>query len=568
MEGLSSDYRSRSLPTEDAHEEGAENCSKLFKILRVEYPKFFTMAGLYFSIVLAYSILRDTKDAVVIGRMLPSSIQYLKSFIVVFATIVFAMFFQYLLAKGVTLERIMFGLTIGFGIFFAVYSIALLPNTELLEPYKYWIQDAFSDQKMSVKGLEYLKGFFLTINFWTGTLLYVSAELWGSIMTSLMFFSIANEICPRRQSNRFYPLFLIGANIALMLSGCIMWTNGRIIEKNMDVQMTIVGGLLLFVSGLCVANVVIYRHLVRNIIPFPLYIQTEGRRREKKEKVGMLDGFKVMLKNPIVLHMAIIVMGYGICTNLVESGYKSAMNIKSKTQQKSTTAVVMQLQGQQQICIGFAVVLTLMSPLKTLMQKKGWLSLGIITPTCTLVGATLFMLIIWMNVSSGTEAPANSFVSFGRSFFQHLPYDVTIESEIMLGFIVVNMIKILKYAAFDIGKEAVGVKLPGQYKARFKGIYDGICGKLGKSFASMSQLALFGLFNTSDIREVSPILGAVVALVSLCWCFSVIYIAKQYDGAVREGRDILVVESAAENKLKKLEAGDKPIDKAEEECHC
>lgn len=551
---LSSDYRSRSLPTEEAHEEAAMRRPRFFKVLPVEYAKFFTLAALYFAIVLAYSILRDAKDAVVIGRMLPSSIQYLKSFIVVIATIAFAIFFQFLLAKGVTLEKIMFGLTFAFGAFYLVYALLLLPNTARIEPYKFWIEDAFVDKKMSIRGLEYLKGFFLTINFWTGTLLYITAELWGSVMTSLMFFSIANDICPLRQALRFYPLFLISANVALMLSGSIMWTCGKMLDKDIDAQTWILGSLIVFVSALCGAIVFLYRHLVKNIIPYPIYIVSEGSApRRSKEKVGMLEGFKVMAKNPIVLHLAICVLGYGICTNLVESVYKSAMRIKSSMQQKTAMAVVMQIQGKQQIVIGGIVILCLLSPLKMFIQKKGWLSLGLVTPTLVLAGSMVFLSIIWVNISVTAEAGGgNVWVRTGRGIFQYLPYAGSIDHEIASGFVTVNMIKILKYAAFDIGKEAVGVKIPKQYRARFKGVYDGICGKLGKSFASTSQLVLFGVFNTSDIREVAPILGATSALVILAWFYSVIYLARKYDEAVREDRDIYVIDSTTE-KLNKLE---------------
>jgi ATP:ADP antiporter, AAA family len=552
-EGLSGDYRSRSLPTEEAHEEAAERCSRFFKVPRVEREKFFTLAGLYFTIVLAYSILRDAKDAVVIGRMLPSSIQYLKSFIVVAATIGFAILFQFLLARGATLEKIMFGMTTAFGVFYFVFSVLILPNTETLEPYKFWIADIFADKKMSVRGLEYLNGLFLTINFWTGTLLYISAELWGNVMTSLMFFSIANDICPLRQALRFYPLFQIGANLALMCSGGIMTTSSFALESHPAIQLHIFGSLIFFVSILCAVNIFLYRHLVKNIIPYPIYIVSENAgQRRKKEKVSMLEGFKIMMKNPLVLHMSITVLAYGICTNLVESVYKSGMRIKSATEMKDTMTMVMRIQGNQQIMIGGLVIVTLLSPLKLLIQKRGWLSLGIITPTAMLCGTVLFLALVWANVSISSGVDSNILSRIGKPIFTTiLPLEESIWFEVYLGMAVVNMVKVLKYAAFDIGKEAIGVKIPKDYRARFKGVYDGVCGKLGKSFASTSQLILFSLFNTSDIREVSPLLLAFSVIVILTWTGSVMYLGLKYDEAVREDRDIHVVETA--DKAAKLE---------------
>ncbi|OAG29309.1 ATP:ADP antiporter, AAA family [Nematocida displodere] len=552
--GLSNDYRTRSLPTEEAHEEAAEGCSSFFKVLRVEYAKFFSMTFLYFCIVLAYSILRDTKDAVVISRMLPASIQYLKSFIVIAVTMIFAVFFQYLLSKGITLEKIMFALNIGFGVFFLIYAFVLLPTVNYIEPYHFWINDMFSDKKMFVVGLEFLKGLLLTANFWTGTLLYITAELWGNVMTSLMFFAIANEICPLRQALRFYPFFIMAANFGLMTSGGLMVGNSYLLDWFPERQMLIVGILIFCVSCICVVNIFTYRYLVTNIIPYPIYILSENQRRKaKKEKVGMLDGFKVMLKTPIVFHLSMTVLGYGICTNLTESSYKSSMLISSLKSSSSAMTVVMRTQGMQQVVIGACVIAVLLTPLKRLIQKKGWLALGMITPVCTMVSALVFLLFIWSNVSAAAvgKNAENILIRVGKPLFATIGMGGYPSIEIWIGFFAVNTIKILKYAAFDICKEAIGVKIPKQYQARFKGVYDGVFGKLGKAFASNMQIFLLFLFNTSDIRTASPILATAVAIVAVTWCFSTLYLGGKYDEAIREDRDIHIGEIADKSQAQK-----------------
>lgn len=545
--GLINDYRRRSLPTEEAHEEAAAGCSGFFRVLRIEYAKFFSMAFLYFCIVFAYSILRDTKDVVVIGRMLPASIQYLKSFVVMGATMGFAVFFQFLLASGISLERIMFSLNIGFGIFFVIFALILLPNMSYIEPYRYWINDIFADKKMFVNGLEFLKGLLLTVNFWTGTLLYTTAELWGNVMTSVMFFSIANEICPLRQALRFYPLFIIAANIGLICSGGFMITTSHVLRSYPGHTFFIIGILLLFVAALCLINVFTYRHLVKNIIPYPIYIVFENtqKRGSKKEKIGIIDGFKIMLKTPIVFHLSITVLGYGICTNLTEGAYKSTMQQKSSASNSANTMTdVMSIQGKQQCYIGAAVICVLLSPIKQFIQKRGWLSLGMLTPLLTLCSAVIFLSFVWGNVSMDVigKAADNIVIRIGKPFFTSMGWKSNKEYELNIGFYVVNLIKILKYAAFDICKEAIGVKIPKQYKARFKGVYDGVFGKLGKSFSSYLQIALFFILNTTDIRLASPIMALAVITVASGWTFSTLYLGRKYDEAVREDRDLYINE--------------------------
>merc|ERR1711939_761398 len=54
---------------------------------------------------------------------------------------------------------------------------------------------------------------------WTFTIFYAMSELWGSAMISLLFWQFANEITRTREAKRFYALFGLLANIALIFSG-------------------------------------------------------------------------------------------------------------------------------------------------------------------------------------------------------------------------------------------------------------------------------------------------------------------------------------------------------------
>jgi AAA family ATP:ADP antiporter len=45
------------------------------------------------------------------------------------------------------------------------------------------------------------------------------AELWGSVVVSVLFWGFANQITTVDEAERFYPLFGLGANVALIFSG-------------------------------------------------------------------------------------------------------------------------------------------------------------------------------------------------------------------------------------------------------------------------------------------------------------------------------------------------------------
>jgi len=54
---------------------------------------------------------------------------------------------------------------------------------------------------------------------WTYCLFYVMAELWGSVVVSVLFWGFANQITAVDEAKQFYPLFGLGANVALIFSG-------------------------------------------------------------------------------------------------------------------------------------------------------------------------------------------------------------------------------------------------------------------------------------------------------------------------------------------------------------
>ena len=54
---------------------------------------------------------------------------------------------------------------------------------------------------------------------WTYCMFYVMAELWGSVVVSVLFWGFANTITTVDEAEQFYPFFGLGANVALIASG-------------------------------------------------------------------------------------------------------------------------------------------------------------------------------------------------------------------------------------------------------------------------------------------------------------------------------------------------------------
>ncbi|KAI5164525.1 ATP:ADP antiporter, AAA family [Nematocida ausubeli] len=550
---LAEDYKNKSLPTEEEHEKkAAEECSTFFRVLKVEYPKFFCLGVLGFITSFIYSTLRDAKDTLIIGKMLPTSIQYLKSSAVLLFTIMFGFMFQYLMSKGVKMRTIMLGAHIGFGIYFVVYSVVIFSIAEKIEPYKFLVADMFRDAKMHTRGLQFLEGLFYMINFWTCSLFYVSAEMWGSFVLSLLFFGCVNELCLLKQALRFYPLFLIFANVALTLSG-VMGLCVSLLNKTSKENIIIFYRYFLILLGiLCGVSFFIYKYLMDKIIPYPIYIASNPTYTKKtKTKVGMVAGIVAAFSNPIILALSLSVLSYGVVTNLTEGAGNMAIADYAEIQEMPKESMTMITKAIQQVVVGIVTGIVLMSPMKSFIQKKGWLSLGLVSPILSLIGSTIFFGCIWIN-SKMVSTDKNLLTRFAKSIGSIMPWTLKGAKlvELVISMIVVMTIKIMKYAAFDICKEAVGVKIPKEHRSRFKGIYDGVFGKLGKSFASITQIVLLSIFNTSDIRKSVAVTFTTTVLVSSIWLYATVYLGTNYSKAVREGKDLPVLVSESKEKEK------------------
>ena len=64
-----------------------------------------------------------------------------------------------------------------------------------------------------------LGGLVALFRNWTYALFYIMSELWGSVAISLLFWGFANDITRVSESKRFYAMFGLGANFAMLFSG-------------------------------------------------------------------------------------------------------------------------------------------------------------------------------------------------------------------------------------------------------------------------------------------------------------------------------------------------------------
>ena len=57
---------------------------------------------------------------------------------------------------------------------------------------------------------------------WTYSFFFLMAELWGAVVISVLFWTLANEVCTMKEAKTIYPLMGIAANVALVAAGNFM----------------------------------------------------------------------------------------------------------------------------------------------------------------------------------------------------------------------------------------------------------------------------------------------------------------------------------------------------------
>merc|ERR1719163_2628017 len=178
-----------------------------------EAKKIVPLGMMFFCILFNYTILRDTKDVLVVTAPGAGAeiIPFLKTYVQLPGAIIFSAFYATLCNKFEQ-GQIVIGVISGFLAFYASFAWILYPNLAILHP------TAFCESLAAALPVAFTAPIALFRN-WTFTLFYLFAELWGSVVLSLLFWGFANQVCSVAEAKKFYPLFGMFANVALVVSG-------------------------------------------------------------------------------------------------------------------------------------------------------------------------------------------------------------------------------------------------------------------------------------------------------------------------------------------------------------
>eukprot|EP00210_Caulerpa_lentillifera_P000338 g331.t1 len=470
------------------------------------WQKILALGFMFFCILFNYTILRDTKDVLVVTA--PGSGAEIIPFLKTWVNLPMAIGFTILYAKlsnVLSNEALFYTCIMPFIAFFGCFAFVLYPLQHILHPTE------FAKKLLEVAGPRF-SGPIAILRNWTFCLFYVMAELWGSVVVSVLFWGFANQITSVEEATQFYPLFGLGANIALILSGRAVKLFSQIranLPPEVDgwglslkglMSMVVLGGAI--ITGL-------YYWMNRAIVP---KVQKRAAKKKKKAKMSVGESFSFLLKSRYIRDLATVVIAYGISINLVEVTWKS--KLKAQFPNPNDYSAFM---GDFSSATGL-VTLTLMIASRFIFAHFGWGVAALITPVVLLLtGVVFFGLIL-----------------FGQPLEPMLgPLGLTpLFLAVLVGAAQNIFSKSSKYSLFDPCKETAYIPLDDEIRMKGKAAIDVICNPLGKSGGALIQQFL--IIGFGSLAACVPYLGGILVFIVCAWIVAARSLDKQFAALQKE----------------------------------
>ena len=468
-----------------------------------ELKKFLPMALMMFFIIFIYTILRGTKDGLVVTAAGAGVISFLKGYVVFPCSILFVLGYGKLV-DVLSKEKVFYTVCLFFLIFFGIFGFLVFPNREFFHPTKETVEGW-------VASMPAMKYFFYIFGTWSYSAFYVMSELWGSTMTSLLFWQFANEITRTSEAKRFYAMFILLSNFSLILSGSsLKWFSNGV---SSELSLMLICGSVVVCGG---AVMWLYRWIHLHVLTDPLFYnaaEQSNKPKKKKAKVSMLDSFKILFTSKYLMMIALLVLTYGISVNLIELLWKNQLKLQFPNLNDYNAFM-----GNLFIGTGIATILLVLVS-KSIVMKFGWFMGAILTPLMMLVTGSIFFACMFF---SNLMEPLASL--FGMT---------TLLMSVWLGTIQNVLSKSVKYGLFDPTKEMAYIPLDDDMKAKGKAAVDVVGARLGKASGGYIASGLL-IATAGTVTDIAPILSIFIIATIIVWIYAVFTLSKLYAAKVAE----------------------------------
>jgi AAA family ATP:ADP antiporter len=469
-----------------------------------EAKKIVPLSMMFFCILFNYTILRNTKDVLVVTAPGAGAeiIPFLKTYVQLPGAIIFSAFYATLCNKFEQ-GQIVVGVISGFLAFYAAFAWILYPNLALIHP------AAFCDSLAASLPAAFKAPIALFRN-WTFTIFYLFAELWGSVVLSLLFWGFANQVTKVAEAKKYYPLFGIFANVALICSGAFVKYVAKL-EKQLPAGVDGWSFSLKYLtSGLLVSGAVLlasFIYLQKKVVNDPECVDPNEQKKAKtKTKMTLAESVNFLRKSSYIRNLAMLVIGYGMSINVVEVTWKSKLR-----QQFPDPGSYSAFMGNFATATG-ATTIIMMVLGRQILLRFGWGAAALVTPTMMLTTGIVFFSLI---LQPGAWAPFTAL--FGLT---------PLMCAVVVGAAQNVLTKSAKYGMFDPCKEMAYIPLDQEQKTKGKAAIDVIGNPLGKSGGAFIQQFL--IVSCGSLAASAPFLAVLLGLIVVSWIGSARALAVEF----------------------------------------
>lgn len=519
----------RDLPTEDEVEQQCNHPFPFhhFKVAPCEYTRFALYGAMFWIIGFVYSFMRIIKDTYVVVRQDPICILYLKVFYILPLSFVVVILINYMLSAR-SISRIFGIFTLFFAALFFVFGGVILFEEHVFFDPRH-IRDHIETFLLDARGLGFLKHFLLTINEPLATLVYITAEMWGSLMLSYLFLSFMNEVCTRRQHARFVPPLFIITNVSLLVSAFVttLFLKAR---KRLDYEQNtlLMAGIFAIEGVLCLVILMCKYFLEQRTLVRPAFVPDTVARTgaQHRGSTSFSEGLEIMMQSRFLLAMSGMVFFYSLTFNILESVHKNSIKRGAKLANAEKGSYAGHFNNIDQYLTATSVIALNLSSFSTLADRRGWRTVALISPIVA-IGAVLGVMGPAIYNSGATE----SSISLLNKPLAGRTSALLLENYI--GVFCLAAIKVFKFAAFDVAKEKITMRIEDCHRAKFKSVYDGICNKFGKSGGAVYSIVINSLIADIDLWGMSPVTALFMIPSLILWIRSVFYLGGSFEATQR-----------------------------------
>jgi AAA family ATP:ADP antiporter len=255
-----------------------------------------------------------------------------------------------------------------------------------------------------------------------------------------------------------------------------------------------------------------FRHMQKNIVPnLP---KNKGKSAKpalkKKPKMSMKESAKFLLSSPYIRNLAMLVISYGMCINIVEVSWKAKLKLAFPNPNDYSAFM-----GNFSSATG-AVTLVMMLLGRTIFSKFGWRVAALVTPiNLGITGLSFFALSIFSDFFAPLTAALGT---------------TPLMLAVIVGAIQNILSKSAKYSLFDPCKEMAYIPLDQESKTKGKAAIDVIGNPLGKSGGALIQQFL--IFGVGSLSAATPYLGVILTGLVFSWIKAANNLAGQFNKAM------------------------------------